>query len=357
MCYTKKHLTDQIFCLPVPEKTKRQHNFVVIPNNAHGLLPIAAGAPEPIIWTAFEPAAKDTEAPKEPQHTAELLNKQLKPFGKRVVFPDETEFASAIQQSHRKGEVAFHVKAHRGSKDGKPANTTCLQDKTDIYNLGYLYLLGPGILWAFKKPLLFLPYSSITSISYTSVLQRTFNLNINASSTSLDGTIKEEEIEFSMLDQADFAGIDDYIKRHGLNDASLAAGRRAKRYGVNDPKVKEEANGSGENGAVAAEEDEDMEDGETELQKAERMLQDEEDEEEEVSPLSCFSFSHGLLANNIHRTTLTKDLMMDLYQVMRKATKTKLSPKKARPKYLMKKRSLLRRKVVTRMRVESCDLL
>jgi hypothetical protein len=110
---------DQIFCLPVPEKTKRQHNFVAIPYNAHGLVPIAPGAPEPIIWTAFEPGPKDTEAPREPQHTADLLQKQLKPFGKSVVFPDEDEFASAIVQSHRKGEVAFHVKAHRGSKDGK----------------------------------------------------------------------------------------------------------------------------------------------------------------------------------------------------------------------------------------------
>lgn len=135
-------------------------------------------------------------------------------------------------------------------------------------------------MWAFKKPLLFVPYSAITSVSYTSVLQRTFNLNAAVSSTAADGTLKEEEIEFSMLDQADFAGIDEYVKRHGLNDASLAAGRRAKRYGVNDAKVKEE--GNGESNGAAMEIEEVGEDGETELQKAERMLQDEEDDEEEV---------------------------------------------------------------------------
>lgn len=110
--------TDQIFCLPVPEKAKRQHNFVAIPYNAHGLIPIAPGGPEPIIWTAFEPGPKDTDAPNEPQHTANLLQTQLATFEKSVVFPDEDEFASAIVQSHRKDEVAFHVKAHRGSKDG-----------------------------------------------------------------------------------------------------------------------------------------------------------------------------------------------------------------------------------------------
>jgi hypothetical protein len=324
---------------------------VAIPNNAHGLTAIIPGAPEPIIWTAFEPAAKDTEAPKEPQHTADMLNKQLKPFGKSVVFPDEGEFASAIVQSHRKGEVAFHVKAHRGSKDGKSAyfSTWCVC--TD-FNLGYLYFLGPGILWAFKKPLLFLPYSSITSISYTSVLQRTFNLTINASSTSSDGTIKEEEIEFSMLDQADFAGIDDYIKRHGLNDASLAAGRRAKRYGVNDPKVKDEANGNGENGAAAVAEDEEMEDGETELQKAERLLQDEEDEEEEVSiSFLVICFIQGYSAN-LYRTTLTKAPTMDLHLAGKKMRKLPMI-KRAMAKFLRKKKSLQRRKVAMRMRGRS----
>jgi hypothetical protein len=74
-----------------------------------------------------------------------------------------------------------------------------------------------------------------------------------------------------MLDQQDFAGIDDYIKTHGLNDASMAAARKAKRLNINGP-----PQGKAENGAA-----EDEDDGETELQKAERMLEDEEDEDEE----------------------------------------------------------------------------
>lgn len=32
--------------------------------------------------------------------------------------PIEGTFHSALPQSHRKGEKAFHVKAHRGSKEG-----------------------------------------------------------------------------------------------------------------------------------------------------------------------------------------------------------------------------------------------
>ena len=85
------------------------------------------------------------------------------------------------------------------------------------------------------------------------------------------GSEEIEETEFSMLDQEDFAGIDEYVKRHGLNDASLAAGRRATEYGVNkDKAAKGEAAVNGENGG-----------SETELQRAEQELQDEEDEEEE----------------------------------------------------------------------------
>lgn len=70
-----------------------------------------------------------------------------------------------------------------------------------------------------------------------------------------------------MIDQADYAGIDAYVKRHGLQDASLAEARRAKKYNVNPEK----------GGEVVA----DGEMGESELQKAERELQDQEDEEEE----------------------------------------------------------------------------
>jgi hypothetical protein len=134
-----------------------------------------------------------------------------------------------------------------------------------------MFFLGPGILWAFKKPVLFLPFHAITSVSYTSVLQRTFNLVINAQEPGSDS---ESEIEFAMVDQADFAGIDAYIKRHGLNDASLADSRRAKVYNVNAPKGVKNDEDTEMNGIPPIE-------SESELQRAERELQDQEDEEEE----------------------------------------------------------------------------
>lgn len=148
-------------------------------------------------------------------------------------------------------------------------------DPTDTFCTGYLFLLPDGIVWGFKKPLAFFPFHAITSISYTSVLQRTFNLNLNITTTSSSPNSNTEtattEIEFSMIDQADFAGIDAYIRRHGLHDASMAEQRRAKKLNVNG------VNNDGGAGDDAAENG----DGEGELQKAAREADEMEDEEEE----------------------------------------------------------------------------
>lgn len=80
-----------------------------------------------------------------------------------------------------------------------------------------------------------------------------------------------QEFELSMIDQADYAGIDAYIKKHGLQDASLAEARRAKRYNINGAKAEEDVAGSANDNAAE----------ESELQKAQRELEDQEDEDEE----------------------------------------------------------------------------
>ena len=127
-----------------------------------------------------------------------------------------------------------------------------------------MFFTRVGIIWGFKKPLAFFDFSSINSVSYTAVLRNTFNLVIKTLT---------EEIEFGMLDQLDYAGINDYVQVHGLQDASMALERRAKKLNVNPPAE----NQNGTNGAVTGTGEEE----ETELQKAERLLQQEEDEDED----------------------------------------------------------------------------
>jgi hypothetical protein len=145
-----------------------------------------------------------------------------------------------------------HVKGFRGAKEG------------------YLFFLPNGILWGFKKPLIFLPKDEISAVSYTNVLQRTFNLVVEVFVKDGDGEEDKQEYELSMIDQEEFAGIDTYVKKNGLQDASMAEQRRAKRLGVNVVK--------NEDGEVV-----DVGDS-GELEKAALSLQeleDEEDEEEE----------------------------------------------------------------------------
>lgn len=115
---------EQAFCLPVPEKQQRQWNFVLFPQagttNAEGM------PCEQMVFTLNE--TKPDDASSSIRATAEgdtyvsvtepELNALLQPYGKSVVRPTDAEFSSSIPQSHRKGEKAYHIKAHKGSKEG-----------------------------------------------------------------------------------------------------------------------------------------------------------------------------------------------------------------------------------------------
>lgn len=98
---------------------------MVVPFHGDGVNPVSEGvqAAEPIVWTFEELSGKNIVEGEDPGPApmAEAIDACLAQAGvsKRVVFPDPNEFASAIPQNHRKGEAAYHVKAHRGSKEGE----------------------------------------------------------------------------------------------------------------------------------------------------------------------------------------------------------------------------------------------
>ncbi|OJD26371.1 histone chaperone RTT106 [Blastomyces percursus] len=264
-----------ILCLPVPEKSQRQFNFCIIPEYGDGVttVPDDQIAFEPIVWTipdgpprtAFlgsgTPALESANlAETYESYLKRVLDDNLRHT--KVICPSEKEFVSPTPEAHRKGDKAYHVKAFRGSKEG------------------FLFFLSTGVFFGFKKPLIFFSLENIDSISYTSVLQRTFNLNIAARSPSnLD---EVQEFELSMIDQSNHPGIDAYIKKHCLQDASLAEARRAKRLNINGVKSGDD----GADGAVGAGADNYAgqgaeEEEESELMKAQREMEDREDEEEE----------------------------------------------------------------------------
>ena len=120
--------TEQVFCLPVPEKTTRQHSYVIIPKKGDGVTsaPADATAAQPVVWTVPETEPKTVSVGAEQNEketyvtaTTRALDAGISSFGKRVIAPSAAEFASGVEQSHRKGERAWHSKAFSGAKDGE----------------------------------------------------------------------------------------------------------------------------------------------------------------------------------------------------------------------------------------------
>ncbi|KAI9315090.1 histone chaperone Rttp106-like-domain-containing protein, partial [Dichotomocladium elegans] len=104
---------------------------------------------------------------------------------------------------------------------------------------GSLYFLPRGILYGFKKPTVFFPFSCIASTHYCGIMQHTFNIALVlhkgqrplgstfASSPSSSKDDEEITVEFSMIEQSEYSGIDAYIKTTGINDKSMSEELRA----------------------------------------------------------------------------------------------------------------------------------
>ncbi|OAR00509.1 hypothetical protein LLEC1_00850, partial [Akanthomyces lecanii] len=147
------------FYLPVPEKAQS------------GPAPI-----EPLVFTVPATAPKEGTIGGSEAGTAAAvsdtyrglfhwaLNRRLTAAGSdvKIVSSDPNKFHSMVRQPHRPNEKAVYVSGFRGSKDG------------------YLFFLETGILWGYKKPLIFIPLKRIAAVSYTNILQITFNIVIEA---------------------------------------------------------------------------------------------------------------------------------------------------------------------------------
>ncbi|PNY30066.1 Histone chaperone [Tolypocladium capitatum] len=265
-----------VFYLPVPDKAQVQHSYVLFLRGTS--LPSKTLAPtaEPLVFTVPStapkegtiggslagPAAAVSDTYRSLFHWA--FAKRLKAAGNavEVISADPSKFHSVIRQAHRPNEKAVHVGGFRGSKDG------------------YLFFLENGILWGFKKPLIFIPLSRIAAISYTNILQITFNIVVEVFSGEGEDT---DELEFGMLDQQDYGGIDNYIKLNRLQDRSMAEQRKGKLQLAENRGPKKNAGDcqDGDVGDAGAQAGDDM----TELQRAEleaeQQMQDDEDEDEE----------------------------------------------------------------------------
>lgn len=285
--------TEFVLYTPIPEKQQLNFNYILFPRNT-ALASTKSFPPadfEPLVFSvpatspkpgvvggyAAQTAAQVSDSYSSLMHWA--ISSQLQSVNNTtasIVATDPRVFSSAVRQPHRPKEKAVHVRAHRGSKDG------------------YLFFLPNGILWGFKKPLLFIPLERINAVSYVNVLQRTFNMVVEVDvshaphqeqpKTGPPGAQWEEEerpmteeIEFAMIDQEDYSTIDEsYVRRHGLNNRSMAEGRKAKRQLRENAKddATDANGGANANGEQLGE-------NLTQLALAEQLLGEDEDDEED----------------------------------------------------------------------------
>ena len=267
---TLTHL-EYIFYLPVPEKAQLQYNYVLLPRGT--ALPSKTNPPttEPLVFTVPGTSPKEgTIAAAEASAAAAVsdtyrslfhwaLGKRLQAAGNQlsIVSADPNKFHSVVRQPQRPSEKAVHVGGYRGSKDG------------------YLFFLENGILWGFKKPLVFLPLKRIAAISYTSILQITFNMVVEVFGSDEE---PNEEFEFGMLDQQNYGGIDNYVKVNGLQDRSMAEQRKAKLQLAENRVPKKTGDEEDQNGDAPGGDKTVLEQAQYD---AEQQLQDDEDDEEE----------------------------------------------------------------------------
>ena len=108
-----------MFKLPVPEKAQKQFNYCLLPSSKHLLDPDSVM--EPILWTVNAGPIKNYERGESVEdHDPEMIiDEVLRSVGLPVTEPAKKEFVSATPEAHRKTEKAYHVKAFKGSKDGK----------------------------------------------------------------------------------------------------------------------------------------------------------------------------------------------------------------------------------------------
>ncbi|KAJ5611609.1 hypothetical protein N7528_008714 [Penicillium herquei] len=271
--------------LPVPDKAQKQFNFCIIPEYADGVTSPQPGMPafDCMVFTVPDGPAKTAFSGSGEQighsegETLEnlirnILNENLPNWpaperqknvklesdqalnSEKVVRPHRSIFLNKELMNTR-NEEAYHVKAFRGSKDG------------------YVFFLRTGILFGFKKPLMFFSVDRIASYFITGVGNHSFDLNLLVKPIN-DTEGEHGKFEITILDFKDLDKLSEYMKKYtGLSDkGSFSEELRAPEHKNGK---KRDASGTARAGA---------EEEESELRKAVLDYENQEDEDESDGP-------------------------------------------------------------------------
>ncbi|KAF9095286.1 hypothetical protein BGX27_001302 [Mortierella sp. AM989] len=139
---------------------------------------------------------------------------------------------------------------HRSNPTQYPSSVDIIPNPTPAYpnfsahlksNQGTIYLLPTGILFAFRKPILFLRSDAIEAVGVHSVMTRTFDFEVVMDNTRGVSTVEDLEgvpaetkgdtrraVGFGMVDTKEFGRMEDWIKKAGIRDRSLSEDLKAK---------------------------------------------------------------------------------------------------------------------------------
>jgi hypothetical protein len=202
-------------CVPSPDKATKCNTFTLFLKGEDCLVFNSQDKGDMILR---KPNAKD-EILKEDKH--QVICDLLTKHARIPITQPSKEFFRSTGVSATTGKVIedkAHCVAYLKAKDG------------------FLFFLPTGILFGFKKPTLFIPVSSLASNVITNITQRTFDLTLSLKSGSqILGsagfrTTKEgdnDTVQFSMIEQSEYGGIEGYTKKLGVNDHSMAEERKA----------------------------------------------------------------------------------------------------------------------------------
>lgn len=202
-------------CVPSPDKATKCNTFTLFLKNEDCLV---FNSQDKVDMVLKKPDTAD-EVLGENKH--EIISKLLTQHARVTITQPSKEFFRSTGVSSTTGKVLedkTHVVAYLKAKDG------------------FLFFLPTGILFGFKKPTLFFPISSLASTVITNITQRTFDLTLTMKpgsqilGSSGFRTTKEgddDTVQFSMIEQSEYGGIEAYTKKSGVNDHSMAEERKA----------------------------------------------------------------------------------------------------------------------------------
>lgn len=212
-----------VVCVPSPGATKGD-TFALFSKHA-GIDPVVFNiphkAPNPLVIKRGGDQADEilTEPDQKRDRLLSLLSCQGQIPTSR---PSRKAFRTTVESS-KTGKPVVGMMEEDGSTIRCYANTY-LKAKE-----GCLYFLPEGILYGFKKPAIFFPLDSISSTYFCNVMQHTFNLVLvlKQDHSPLGTPISDKTIEFSLIEQSEYTGIDSYIQACGINDSSMSEEKMA----------------------------------------------------------------------------------------------------------------------------------